>query len=99
MVYKAGCCQEGDRLRYFGVFNESSGSVLSYLSQLDTEKNYVAELLANAPTPGYQTVEVTAIRDGFIAVRVRLINTNGSTLTHTITRTGPKYFEGGSDRL
>ncbi|NYY80012.1 hypothetical protein DMH17_15620 [Raoultella planticola] len=56
-------------------------------------------MLANAPTPGYQTVEVTAIRDGFIAVRVRLINTNGSTLTHTITRTGPKYFEGGSDPI
>ncbi|GEM_PF-1703192 len=91
--------RKGDRLRYYGVFNESSGSVLSYLSQLDTEKNYVAELLASAPTPGYQTVEVTATQDGYIAVRVRLINTNGSTLTHTISRIGPKYFEGGGDPI
>lgn len=89
--------REGDKVTFYGVFNTSSSSVLSYISQLDEQKNYVEELLGANPDLGYQTVVVTASQDGYIAIRVRLLNTDGSVLTHTITRTGPKYFTGGSD--
>lgn len=88
--------RKGDKIRYYGMFNTSAASIISYISQLDGQKNYVQELLANAPTAGYQTVGVTAVQDGYIAIRVRLVNTDGSQLTHTISRIGPKYFDGGS---
>lgn len=87
--------RKGDKVRYYGVFNTSSGSVLTYISQLDWNKKYLSEVLANAPAAGYQTVEVTAPEDGYIAIRVRLKNTDGSALAHSINRIGPKYSDGG----
>ncbi|QFG76417.1 hypothetical protein DMB90_01625 [Raoultella planticola] len=38
-------------------------------------------------------MEVTATHDGFIAIRVRLINTDGSPLTHSISRIAPAAFD------
>ncbi|NYY80014.1 hypothetical protein DMH17_15630 [Raoultella planticola] len=38
-------------------------------------------------------MEVTATHDGFIAIRVRLINTDGSPLTRSISRIAPAAFD------
>ncbi|WP_313824093.1 BNR-4 repeat-containing protein [Leclercia sp.] len=86
--------RKGDKVRFYGYFLTSTTSILTYLSQLDEQKKYISELYGMAPSAGYRTVEVVATQDGYIAVRVQLINA-GSPVTHTLSRIGPTYFSGG----
>ncbi|MGU5416678.1 hypothetical protein ACV1MK_26395, partial [Klebsiella michiganensis] len=75
----------GDVVEYYGWFNTFTTSTATYISQLDTRKNYIAQLLGDTGITGYNTVSATATHDGYIAIRVRLRD-SGVTKTHTIKR-------------
>ncbi|PLO62039.1 hypothetical protein CWN49_31785, partial [Klebsiella michiganensis] len=78
----------GDVVEYYGWFNTFTTSTATYISQLDTRKNYIAQLLGDTGLTGYNTVSVAATQDGYIAIRVRLRD-SGVTKTHTIKRKSP----------
>lgn len=84
----------GDTVTVNAWFDTSTTSTLTYLSQLDVHKKYVQSLLDDFGSAGQFTRSVTAVADGFIAVRIRRMN--GTTvLNHTLMRTSPQYFSGG----
>ncbi|MEG9689032.1 hypothetical protein, partial [Klebsiella michiganensis] len=62
----------GDVVEYYGWFNTFTTSTATYISQLDTRKNYISQLLGDTGLTGYNTISVAATHDGYIAIRVRL---------------------------
>ncbi|PLO65186.1 hypothetical protein CWN49_23795, partial [Klebsiella michiganensis] len=78
----------GDVVEYYGWFNTFTTSTATYISQLDTRKNYIAQLLGDTGLTGYNTISVAATHDGYIAIRVRLRD-SGVTKTYTIKRKSP----------
>lgn len=83
----------GDVVTYQGQFITFPTGSWTSMSQLDFNKNYIQELLGDIGLTGIYTRSVTAIQDGYIAIRVRLTDpTTGVLVPYSIKRKGKQYF-------
>ena len=83
----------GDVVTYQGQFITLPTGSWTSMSQLDFNKNYIQELLGDIGLTGIYTRSVTAVQDGYIAIRIRLTDpTTGALVPYNIKRKGKQYF-------